>query len=100
MADVFLCKTGAIDVASKRALKKAGVIVVEVHDPADCQFVRASSLVSGDDMLWAAMDALSREFGYGDKGEKQREQFAINVFRLVDAAHRPTRRPVTEGDEQ
>jgi len=86
MADVFLCRTGSIDARSKSQLRKAGVIVVEADNPADCQFIRASSLVSGDDMLWAAMDALKREFGSYNKGEKQREQFTLNIFKLIDAA--------------
>lgn len=86
MADVFLCRTGAIDAVSKRALKRAGVVVVEADNPADCQFIRASSLVSGDDMLWAAMDALKRNFGSYEKGSKHREQFAFNIVGLIEAA--------------
>lgn len=88
MTDVFLCKTGQLNVDSRRDLKRAGVVVVEVDDPSACQFIRAAEVVSGDDMLWAAMDAIKRDFGYGDHGAKQREQFAMNVYSMVAAARR------------
>lgn len=92
MTDVFLCKTGALTAASRRELRKAGVVVVEVEDPTQCSFIRASDVLSGDDMLWAAMDALRRTFGY-DKGKEQREQFALNIWDLVDAAREADGRP-------
>lgn len=84
MSDVFLCETGVLTNASKRDLRKAGVVVVEVTDPSKCQFIRATETVSADDMLWAAMDALRRDFdGYGNKGDKQREQLAHNLYHLI-----------------
>jgi hypothetical protein len=92
MADVFLCRTGQLTAASRRELKRAGVVVVEVEDPSACQFIRATEAVSGDDMLWAACDALKRTYneGYSDKGgasRVHREKFALNLFELIDAAH-------------
>jgi hypothetical protein len=88
MSEVFLCKTGQLNAVGKHDLRKAGVVVVEVEDPASCQFIRSAETISGDDMLWAAMDALKRNFGYGDEGRKQREQFAFNLHDIVKA-HRP-----------
>lgn len=86
MAEVFLCETGQLDAASRRELKRAGVTVVEVADPSKCQFIRATEVVSADDMLWAALDALRRDFGSYSKGERQREQFTVNIWELMRAA--------------
>jgi methionine synthase II (cobalamin-independent) len=86
VTDVFLCKAGQLSPTSKRDLRKAGVVVVEVDDPSACQFIRSTETVSGDDMLWAAMDALKSSFGSYEKGEKQREQFALNIAKVVAAA--------------
>lgn len=86
MADVFLCRKGALTQPSKVALRKGGVIVVEVENPDDCRFIKASEALSGDDMLWAAMDALRHNFGYGSEGKGQREQFTLNIFELLNAA--------------
>jgi hypothetical protein len=98
MAEVFLCQTGQLSAASRRELKRAGIVVVEVEDPAKCQFIRATEMVSGDEMLWAACDALratykdeySRE---GSGSTKHREHFAVRLLELVDAA-RSARNPV------
>jgi hypothetical protein len=97
MAEVFLCKTGQLTAASRRELKRAGVVVVEVEDPQACQFIQSSALVGSDDMLAAACDALKRTYKnqYNSEGQASaahREAFAINVFELVDAA-RSARRP-------
>ena len=103
MADVFLCRTGQLTAASRRELKRAGVVVVEVEDPSACQFIRATETVSGDDMLWAACDALKRTYneGYNSAGAASvahREKFALNIVELIEAAHSadasPLPRPV------
>lgn len=86
MSEVFLCKTGQLNQTAKHDLRQAGIVVVEVEDPSACQFIKSSDRVSGDDMLWAAMDALKRDFGTYDKGQKHREQFAVNIASLVEAA--------------
>jgi hypothetical protein len=86
MSEVFLCPKGQLNAVGKHDLRKAGIVVVEVDDPSACQFIRSSEVVSSDDMLFAAMDALRRDFGYGNKGAQQREQFAFNVADLIKAA--------------
>ena len=91
MAEVFLCRTGQLAPASRRELKRAGVVVVEVEDMAACQFIRATETIPADDMLWAACDALKRTYdeGYNAKGSASRahrEKFALNLFELIDAA--------------
>lgn len=91
MAEVFLCQTGQLTPASRRELKRAGIVVVEVEDPAKCQFIKATETVSPDDMLWAACDALRAtykdEYSRAGSGSQQhREHFAVRLFELVDAA--------------
>lgn len=93
MSEVFLCATGQLSTRDRTALCKAGVIVVEVEDPSRCQFIRATEPLSGDDMLWAALDALRRKFDGYNKGEQQREQFALNIWTLVDAARTARTKP-------
>lgn len=83
MAEVFMCTRGQLDDRSKRDLRKVGVVVVEVEDPSQCQFIRSTETVSADDMLWAALDALRVNNGYNDSGKVQREQLAQNLFALV-----------------
>lgn len=88
MAEVFLCRTGQLTPASRRELKKAGIVVVEVEDPAACKFIRAGEVVSGDDLLWAALESLRhREYGHSGKGDWQRSRFLDNVAEVVMATH-------------
>lgn len=86
MADVFLAMRGQLNDRAKADLRKAGVVVVEVDDLDSVRFVKASETLSGDDMLFAAMDALKRDYGYGDHSGKQRERFALTIADLVAAA--------------
>jgi hypothetical protein len=88
MSDVFLCRTGQLTPSSRRELKRAGVVVVEVEDPSACKFIRASDVVSGDDMLHAALKAMSRTYENDNYRVAQgvRSQFTLNLFDLIDAA--------------
>lgn len=89
MAEVFVCEKGSLTGPSKSQLRKAGVVVAEVDDITKCQFVRSSEVISHDDMLWAALEALRFEGkSYGDKGIPQRERLAVNLFKIADAARR------------
>ena len=88
VTEVFLCEAGQLNDESRRALREAGIVVVEVADPSRCRFMRSGETVSSTDMLWAAMNALGREFDTYNKGAKQREQFALNVVHLVEAAYK------------
>lgn len=88
MAEVFICPTGTVSPKSIRELRKAGVVVVETDDPSRCQFIRATEIVSSNDMLWAALSALNDK-GEGwssSKGEAQREALAKRLFEIVNAA--------------
>ncbi|WP_375490258.1 hypothetical protein [uncultured Jatrophihabitans sp.] len=86
MAEVFLCKTGQLKPASRKALRDVGVVVVEVDDPSTCQFVRSEARVSGDEMLHAAIRALRHDGGYGEHGGQQRTKFMVSMFDLIEAA--------------
>lgn len=92
MAEVFLCQTGQLTAASRRELKRAGVVVVEVEDPSRCSFIRSSETVSGGDMLWAAVDALRMTTNYTDVDKAHRNRFAMNVFELVEQAWKADRK--------
>jgi hypothetical protein len=95
MAEVFVCPARQLTPSARRELRRAGVAVVEVEQPERCQFIRASEVVSADDMLWAALDALRiKGAGISSDGVRQREQLALNLFAIVDAAR--TRRTKAE----
>ena len=85
MAELFICPTGAVSEKTVRELRKAGVIVVESEKPEECKFIRATTPVSSDDMLWAAVASLQGETGYG--ASKQRETFSMRVFEIINAAY-------------
>jgi hypothetical protein len=89
--DVFLCPTGQLKARDRRDLRAAGIVVVEVDDPAACHFIRATVLVSSDDMLWAALTALNHTDAYGSSGSKQREQLAVRLLEVVDAQRQAQR---------
>ena len=86
MAEIFLCPKDQLDARARRDLRVVGVVVVEVEDPSKCQLIRASETLSGDDMLWAALDALCHTGGYGDVGGEQRERLTRNLLKLMNAA--------------
>jgi len=88
MSEVFLCAKGQLDPRSRRDLRAAGIVVVEVENPERCQFIRATETVSADDMLWAVLDAINVKSGYGSSGEGQRERLAMNLLRVVNDARK------------
>lgn len=92
MADVLLVPPGSITAADRDLLREVGVVVVETDDASKCQFLKATEAISSSDMLWAAMDALRRDFGYGKEGKEQRQQLAQNLWTLI-AAEFEDRRP-------
>jgi hypothetical protein len=84
MAEVFICPTGALTRQAVKDLRKAGICVVETDAPERCQFIRSSEVVSGDDMLWAALSALKVRGEYGNVGTTQRETLALRLFEIVN----------------
>lgn len=91
MAEVFMAVRGQLNERGKSDLRKAGIVVVEVDDLTQAQFIRSSEMVNGDDMLKAAMNALRHtptEYGKST-GASQRNKLAWNLINLVDSAHAP-----------
>lgn len=66
---ILFVKPEAISAEDKATLKEAGVIVIEIDDPADAKFVRAAVEVGGTEMLAIAAtaikhsDAATKRFG-------------------------------------
>lgn len=66
---VLFAKPSAVRPSDKAALRRAGVIVVEVEDPSDVRFVRAEGFLGAQelphgDVLAAAAKAISRASGF------------------------------------
>jgi hypothetical protein len=55
---ILFVKPQAISDRDKKALQKAGVIVVEIADPASVKFTRAAAEISGSEMLMVALRAI------------------------------------------
>jgi len=83
VSEIFVAEVGQLTNPSKTALRRAGVAVVEVGDITKCQFMRASEVISGNDLSWAALAALNHDGGYGNTGGVQRRQFVENVAAVV-----------------
>lgn len=66
---ILFVKPKAISRRDKSALQTAGVIVIEIDDPASAKFVRAGVELEGSAMLLAAITAIkkseytTKEFG-------------------------------------
>lgn len=77
---ILFVKPKAISNADKKALKSAGVIVVEVEDPQAVKFVRAGTELSASALLLCAMEAMTKHGGvFG--------QFGSAVSKTILAAH-------------
>jgi hypothetical protein len=88
MSEVFIAETGQLTPRSIRDLRKAGIVVVEVADATKASFVRASEIVSADDMLWAALDAIGRDDSWGNKA---RAALSSNLLKVVVEARQKRR---------
>lgn len=86
MSKVFVAEVGQLTNRSKTELRRAGVAVVEVNDLTKCQFVQATSIVTGNGLLWASIAALAHNGGWGKEGTTQRDQFVANLAKIVREA--------------
>lgn len=84
MAEIFLCRPGAITTRAARRLTKAGIIVVETDDVKAVQFVRAGEVITGSKMLAAALHALVGD-GYR---ERARAEFVASIAAAATEAIR------------
>lgn len=60
MAEILVVRPKTLNAADKKALRVAGVVVVEANDPTEVRFLRADSELSSGDLCVAAMNALSK----------------------------------------
>lgn len=82
MAEIFVCPKGSISDRSVRALRDAGVVVVQADDPALCRFMRPGAELDAQDMLWGALKALQASNYTG--GQEQRQEFTRIMFALAN----------------
>ena len=52
---ILFVRPGAVNAAGKKALSDAGVVLIEIDDPASVKFVRASAEIATSDILAAAL---------------------------------------------
>jgi len=63
---ILFVKPGSVKPSDKGRLSKAGVIVVEIEDPAAVKFIRAGMELSSGALLAAAAHALNNTAQYGN----------------------------------
>lgn len=86
--EIFLCPVGAVNAATKKTLRGHGILVVESAEPERCSFLRATEVLTSNDLLWAALASMQGQPGdYDSHFEKVRSRFAVRVFSLIEAAH-------------
>ena len=78
---VLFVKPGAIKANDKGRLSKAGIIVVEIEDPAAVKLVRAGMELSHSDLLMAAMQAIT-------PSDYTCQSFGKAVAAAIEAAHK------------
>jgi len=85
--EIFVCPKDSISDRSVRALREAGVVVVQADDPEKCRFIRAGGEEVGSrDLLWAAMKAMqiTPQYSAGEGAQKVREEFTKVLFGIVN----------------
>lgn len=61
MAEIIVTKPGEITRRDKATLRKSGVVIIESDFPETVRFIKHDGHeVSGTNLYWAAMDALSK----------------------------------------
>lgn len=83
MAEIFLCPKGTVNAADRKALRKSGIVVVEVDRPEECKFIRSTAEISDQAFMWALLRGLNHNGGYGNTGVEQREKFVKALFEQV-----------------
>lgn len=66
---ILFVKPKAISQSDKKMLQQAGILIVEIDNPADAKFIRANSELSSTEMLAAAAKAMT-ESQYGGEVRK------------------------------
>lgn len=76
---ILFVKPKAISQRDKKALKTAGVLVVEVANVADVKLVRAHAELSGSDLLLSALAAIK------NSGDYSKKLFSDAICAAIDA---------------
>lgn len=79
---ILFVKPAAISAPDKDALKSAGIIVIEIDDPASAKFVRAGPELTGGELLRAACEAIYNTPA-GNYARSVREAFAEAIAAAV-----------------
>lgn len=82
---ILFVKPKTISTKDKKVLQGAGVIVVEIDDPASVKFVRAGTELDSSEMLMAACQAISKS-----SWDEVRVRFARAICAAVESAKRPS----------
>lgn len=87
---ILFVRPGAIKPRDRKALQAAGVVVIEVDDPLNMKFVRASTELSGGALLVAAAKAIS-ESGYNTSAKELFGKALVEAIKAsFDVFGRPT----------
>lgn len=76
---ILFCKPGAVKPADKKALKTAGVLVIEIEDPQSVKFTRAHAEIDGCDLLRVAMQTINETKSF----QNVREAFGANIANFL-----------------
>lgn len=81
---ILFVKPKAISQRDKKMLSNAGVLIVEIDDPASAKFVRAAAEVSSTEMLAADCAVI-----YDQSSTATRENFAKAICQVVLSKRTP-----------
>lgn len=82
---ILFVRPRAISQRDKKMLQGAGIIIVEIDDPAGAKFVRAHTEISGGEMLTIACEVIGH-----NSNTMVREAFAKAICEAVLAKQKPT----------
>jgi hypothetical protein len=85
MSEILIVEKGQLGDASRKRILASDVVLVEVEDMSKVQFTRAGNVMDPDDMLWAALKALSKDESYSNKTQKM---FLANLELVASRAFR------------
>ena len=86
-ASILFVKPGAISEKDKRACKGAGIIVIEIENPADTKFIRAHAEIESSTLLSLACGVI-KECGYNSSPKE--------AFGKAVAAHLALTKPSSQ----
>jgi outer membrane receptor for monomeric catechols len=84
---ILFMKPSAISADDKLELKNAGILVIEIDDPANAKFTRAAADISSTDMLGIAATIIKNT-----PAASVRDSFAKAVCIAIEQAHEQSKR--------